>query len=208
MKSLVEGSTVVQQIGEELRNNVLNPARETAKTIVADAEATALDIRKQAEQEAAALLAEARLHIETEKRAFQISLKQACKQALGALRHAIETELLNPELHQFAAKALSNPHTVAKLITAIIQAVEKEGLTGDFTLILSQALTAEEILAELAPSLKQTLHQGKVLKGKFAGGVKLRFDEKRVTIDISDEALVELLSTFREGFREALFSHV
>lgn len=208
MKALGNGSTVIQQISDELKLNVLNPAKEEAEAIVADARGEAQKIMAQARAEAEQLLKGARDQIAAAQNGLQMGLKAACQQAVEALRQAVEKELLNPALHEMVSKGMGEPEVIGKLITAALGAIEKEGLSANVALSLPEAVSAEAIFAALTPALNQKLREGKVLKGKFAGGAKLQLEGKKITIDISDEALMDLLAIYRSDFRNLLFNHV
>ena len=202
------GTNVIQQISEELKVNILAPAKAEAQSILFEAHAEAQQIISQANQEAEQLLVQARAQIAKEQHAFQSTLAQAAKQTLETVRQAIENDLVHSELHRLIVQKTSHPDTIALLIEAVVKTLEKEGMHSNFNLIIPETVSTEALLAALSPALNQTLRQGKVLHGKFLGGVKIHLVAKGITIDISDEALLELLALQKEGLREILFNHV
>ena len=53
----------------------------------------------------------------------------------------------------------------------------------------------------------QALKERSVVLSDLAGGIQLKLHDKKMTIDLSDEALKELLATYiaRKDFRKLLF---
>lgn len=207
MKTLEKGQEKLQKICDVLRLETLEPAKKQAEQVVKKAEGDAEKIIRDAEVQAEKLLEVARRTIEQEKSAFQSSLQQASKQGLEALRQDIEERLFNDELHSLLVKDTAEPKVVAKLITAVIGALEKEGLAADFTTLIPKSLPAKAVVAELGENVLKRLKERSVEVGTFAGGAKVKLDGKKMTLDISDEALKELMVHYiRKDFRDLIFS--
>jgi V/A-type H+-transporting ATPase subunit E len=88
----------------------------------------------------------------------------------------------------------------------MIQAIEKDGISTDFSALIPKVASVQELNALLGKSVLERLKEGSVVVGDFAGGAKLKLHDKKMTIDISDSALKELFSRYlRKDFRKLLF---
>lgn len=205
MKSLEKGHDKLQKICDALRMDTLEPAKKQAQDIIQEAQSEADRILKEATLQVEKLQETARRHIDQERKTFQSSLEQAAKQALERLRQEIDTRLFNPGLEELLAKQTAEPKIIAKLIEALVSALEKEGLAADLIAIIPKAVPAKAVVAELGEKTLQKLKNRTVELGPFEGGAKVRLENKKMTLDISDAALKELLSYVRKDFRELIF---
>lgn len=206
MKTLETGQEKVQKICDLLRKETLEPAKQEAQSIIAEAKKEAERIHREAQHQGEKLIAETRRGLEQERNVFHSSLMQAAKQSLETLRQAIEHELFDKELHQLVVQQTTDPHVIAKLIDCIVKAIEKEGLATDISAIIPAAVSVKEVNALLA---SQTLHHLKdksVTLGEISGGVKIRLENKKMTLDISNDEIESLLKRhLRKDFRTRLF---
>ncbi|MDP1836616.1 MAG: V-type ATP synthase subunit E [Chlamydiales bacterium] len=206
MKTLEKGGEKIQKICEALRTETLEPAKGDAKKIVEDAQAERERIIRQAEQEAKALIAQARKQVEQERRVFDTSLSQAAKQGIESFKQNIEHQLFNQQLAEMIEKSSATPKVVASLLEAIVTALKTDGLDADLEGVVAKNVNPAEVNALLAQGILEKLKSG-VRVGDFAGGAQVRVKDKKITIDISDQALGELLSGYlREDFRKLFFA--
>lgn len=206
MKSLKNGNERVKEICDVLRRETIEPAKEEGQRLIEAAKGEAARILAEAKAEAERLESEARKRIDQEKAVCQSSLEQSCKQALERLRQDIEQKLFNQEVNALLKSGTSGPMLVAKLVTSMVQAIEKEGISSDFSVILPKTVPANEVMEVLGENISKKLRTNEVEVGHFNGGAKVKLRDKKMTIDISDEALKELLSTYvRKDFREMIF---
>ena len=148
----------------------------------------------------------AKEQLDQEKKVFQTSLAQAARQGIEYLRQDIENKLFNPELDKQIASAASDPKLIAEIIAALVKAVEKHGPSGDLIAYIPKSISPQAVNALLLNEVVKKLKNGKVEIGNFKGGAQLKLVDKRMTIDMSDEALQELLSMFvRKDFRKFIF---
>jgi V/A-type H+-transporting ATPase subunit E len=149
---------------------------------------------------------EAQLEIEKQRNIFQSSLYQACKQALDALKQNIEEKLFNRELFQLLSKHVQDARVLAQLITAIVKAVEKEGLDADLSVLIPASVPARDVNALLLKDVLDKLKEKSVLVGPLTGGIEVKLRKENLIIDFSDIALKELVAGYiRKDFREILF---
>ncbi len=206
MSKLQTGHDKVKEICEAIKQDALNPAQQEASGLLDDARMKAEQVVANAKHEAETLIANARTKIAQEKSVFQSTLTQASKQSMEALRQSIEHTLFNDQLDALIAKSATDNDLVAKLISAMVNAVDKEGLSCDFSALVPKTFKEEVVNHTLLASVKDKLREKGVVIGDFDGGAKLRLNDKKVTIDISDHALKELLTRYvRKDFRKLLF---
>lgn len=207
MKSLEKGKDKIQQICDKLRRETLEPAKEEAQQILAEARRKAEEIRVEAEHQAEQLQKQARGQIEQERNVFYSSLQQAAKQTIEGLKQEIEHKLFNEELQNVLEKQLADPKIIAELINGIVAAIEKEGLATDLSAIIPRLISVDDINSLLLEGVRKRL-KGKPLEiGHFAGGAQVKLLGKKMTIDLSDQAIKELLANYiRKDFRKLIFS--
>ncbi len=207
MKTLDKGKDRVEKIVKVLREETLEPAKEEAQRIIDEAKAEAERIVKAAEKEAEDIVERGRQNIQKERGVFESSLKQAGKQAMEALRQDIEEKLFNGQLGSILEGGSHDPQLVAKLINCIVDAVSKNGSDVDLSAFVPAAVSAKDVNAALGEATLRKLREGGVAVGKFKGGAQVRLNDQRMTIDISETALKELLSSYvRKDFRKLLFA--
>lgn len=206
MENLETGKDKIKKICDILKKETLQPAKQEAQQIVEVAGQEAHQIIRDAEAKAEQILNEAKAKMEKEKELFRSSLTQACRQGLEALRQDIENKLFNSALDGWLQKNTADPAVGAKLISALVQAIEKEGISADFSAIVPAQVPADKVNAALGQNIIDKLREKSVVVGDFIGGVQLKLHDRKLTLDVSDDALKELLGHYiRKDFRELLF---
>lgn len=207
MKSVDTGKEKVKKICEVLRKETLDPAKKEGDQIIAKAKRDAEKIIEDAKQKAAKIHEETKRKIEEERNVFQASINLACKKSLEMLRQEIETKLFNPELKSLLSKELNEPKVVAELISAIVTAIQKEGLEGDLRAIVSKAVKLEAVNQALLKGIETRLKGNSVELGALKGGAQVKMVDHNLTIDLSEEALKSLLASYvRDDFRSIVFA--
>lgn len=207
MSTLEKAQDKIQKICDKLRRETLEPAEKEAQAIIKDAQKKAEEILSEAESHAEQLIKQARGQIEQERNVFHTALQQAAKQALESLRQEIEHKFFNEGLQRQLENSMSDPKVIADLINGIVKALEKEGLSSDLTAIIPRLISPDQINALLIENVRKQL-KGKNLEiGAFAGGAQVKLQGKKMTIDLTDQAIKELLSNYmRKDFRKLIFS--
>lgn len=207
MKTLEKAQDKIDRICEVLRKETLEPAQKESERLIQEAQTRAKEIVEQAEKEAERIFAEARKQIEQERNVFHSSLSQAAKQSVEFLRQSIEHKLFNEQLNQVIDQGASDPKLVASLINSIVSALDKQGLAADLTAIVPKNVPAEEVNKHLLAEVLKKLQNQSVTVGNFEGGAQVKVQNKKMTIDITDKVLKELLATYaRKDFRKLIFS--
>ena len=166
MKTLDKGQDKIKQISEQLRHEVLEPAKEEAKKVIAEAHERAAGIVANAHKEAEAIVEEGRKAVEQERNVFHSSLAQAGRQGMEALRQNIEHHLFSDQLHTAFTTETNNPKVIASLIDAIVKAIEKEGISADLVAYVSKTVSPKEVNQHLlAGTLKKLKGEGVELGG-------------------------------------------
>lgn len=208
MKSLDSGKDKIQYICDALRKETLEPAQKEGQEIVAKAKEEAEEILKAAGKNAEKIVAAGRECMERERSVFQSALTQACKQSLEGLRQDIEQSLFNSELAKTIEKNSADESLIAQLISAMVNAIDKDGMNVDLSAVIPANVSADSVNKLLAANILQRLKEGTVTVGRFSGGAQLKVHDKKITIDITDEALKELLGGYlRKDFRQTLFQN-
>lgn len=206
MNDLETGKDKIKKICEILKNESLEPAKEEAQKILVSAQEEAEQIIQEAKQKANDILEEAKKSIQTEKQIFNSSLNQAFKQGLETLRQMIQKQLFNTELSDWVKKNTADPKVAAQLIEVVVKAIEKEGISSNLSAAISSQIPASKLNALLAKGILDKLKEKSVTLGNFNGGIQLKLVDDELTLDLSDQAIFELLEKYlRKDFRELLF---
>lgn len=207
MKSLQQGSKKIQEIADILKNEAIEPAKKQAEGLIAEAQGRAEQIIEDAEKQAERILSESRDTLEQERKAFQSSMTQASKLFVETLKQEIVHKLFDQELSQILAKETSEAKVVAKLIEAIVNSIDKEGISSDLAAVVPQAVSPEEVTGLLSAHVLDKLKNNPVRLDGFSGGAQVKLLDKKITIDISDTAIKEFLAGYRKDFRKWIFGN-
>ena len=206
MENLDTGKDKIKKICEILKNETLQPAQEEAQKIIEGAQQEARNIQRAAELQAEETVSAAKAKMAKHKELFDHSIRLACGQVLESLRQEIENHLFNTSLSAWLSKQTLDADLAAKLINAIVKAVEKEGTSAELSAIIPSQIPAEKVNALLLKEVLGKLREKSVILGGMNGGVQLKLHDKQLTLDLSDEALKELLGKYiRKDFRDLLF---
>ncbi|MEI8125273.1 MAG: V-type ATP synthase subunit E [Parachlamydiaceae bacterium] len=207
MKTLEKGQDKIQKICAILRDQTLEPAQKEAQEIIERAQEHAEQIINEAQKAAQKLHEEAKTSVGRELTVFQSTLQQSVKQSLESLRQSIENKFFSENLVSVIEKSVSDPKIVANLIDAIVKAVEKQGLDANLSALIPKTMTPRQLNELLMKDVLEALKDQSVSVGDFAAGAKVKLNNKKIIIDISESALKELLSTYvaRKDFRKLVF---
>ncbi len=209
MKGIETGQDKVRKICDVLRKETLEPAQQEAENILEKAREKAERILQEAQAEAKKVLSEARSEEEKQRNIFQSSLNQACRQTVSALKQAIEEKLFNQELGAVLSKHMQEPAVLAKITSAIVTALEKEGANGNLSIYIPAAVSAKEVNGLLTERVLSALKEKSVLLSSITGGIEVKVHKDNMIIDISDAAVKEIIGRYiRKDFRETLFGAV
>lgn len=207
MKGTESGKDKVKKICDILRKDTLEPAKLEAEKMIESARESALEIVAKAQREAGDLLESAREEIQRQRRVFQSSMHQACKQSLESLRQEIEEQFLNKELSQVLGHKMKEPKVLANLIDAVIRGIKEDSKEVNLSAYISSEVPARDVNALLAQEVLERLKEKSVLLGRIKGGIEIKLHKEKLTIDLSDATLRELVANYiRKDFRELIFN--
>lgn len=206
MKTLEDGRMRIQQISDEIRNNVIDPAKKESEKRVQEGEHRKSELVAEGMKEKERLIKEAHAQIEQERNIFNSSLEQASLQAIESLKQRIESFFFNQELQKMLEGPFSEPIVISNIIDALVQAIEKEGLSADLAAVIAKSVDPEEVNKLLAKRILQRLQKQSVEIGAITGGVKLSVVGKNMTISLTEEDVRKLLAEhLRKDFRKMIF---
>ena len=207
MKGLETGKDKVKKICEVLKKETLEPAKREAEEILQKAHEQAQKIVSEAQAKAQEIEKEAKMDIERQRNVFQSSLNQACKQSLEFLKQEIESNLFNKSLSQVITKHTQDPKVLAELITAVVKAIEKDGLNSDISAYISASVPVSSVNAVLIKDILDRLKEHSVVVGNLQGGACVKLHKENITLDVSDAAIKDLVANYiRKDFRKMLFA--
>ncbi|NGX50026.1 MAG: V-type proton ATPase subunit E [Candidatus Anoxychlamydiales bacterium] len=207
MDKLESGEDKIQKICESIRNETLLPAREQAKEIVENAHISADLIIKKAHKEKERMILSAKKEIEKERKIFDSALNLATRQALEVLKQKIENELFSKNLKDVIVDETKDPKVIANLINVLVRTIEKFGIDADVSAYIPKEVDVKEINKLLLKEAASKLREKEVLLGDFEGGIKLKIHDKEITIDISNDAIKNLVADYlRSDFRFLIFN--
>lgn len=206
MKMLEKSKDKIQQICDVLKQETLKPAEQEALEIVEKANQDAKIIIQEASKDADILIRQARENMKKEEAVFNAALMEASKQSIERLKQDITESLFNVELEKTIVDSTSNINVIDQLITCLVEAVKKEGLSADFSAIVPKKIAPEAINGSIKKDILDQLKDKSVVVGDFKGGVKLKLHDKKMTLEITDESVEDLIEQhLRKDFRKWLF---
>lgn len=205
MDDLLTSKDKIQKICNILKAEAIDPAKNEAEKIVQDAHNQAQAIIREGEKKAAQAYEKMQNEIELQKKLSVNQLKQAMTQAKLRLREEIENRFFAESLFSLLDKPCQDPKLGASLVEVLVKAVEKEGTNADFSVVISEKISKEQLIKALASDILEKI-KGGVAIDSFRGGVQVVLRDKKITLDLSEEALCDLLgSLLRKDFRDLLF---
>lgn len=196
----------IQEISEHLKANIIEPAEREAKKIIEEAQRKKDEIIAAAEKEAQ------RTTLESEKRAKQkldsveAALRLSGKQAITALKKALEGEILNRTLGQPLAVVLEDEEILKTIISEMVKAYVEHDFSGEIEILLSEK-NREKLKNYIKSESTKAIKDGIKLSFENVGsGCKVIFIENHTVFDFSAEAVTELLAGFlRNELRSYIF---
>lgn len=199
------GQDKIQKICDNLRLQTIEPAKQEAKEILENAHIEAESIKNKAKEEVKNLISQAAKEIEKQKQLLGNSLKMAARQTIDVLKQEVEKKFFSENLFALIEKSMADPKIIADLINAIVHALGKEGTDADFAVYIAKAVDPKAISELLAKDVFSKIKQGPI-QGDFLGGAKIVLKDKKITFDVSEKELKDLISEYiRKDFRRLIF---
>lgn len=196
----------LQQICDALRVETLKPAEDEADAIVRGAEEQAKRILQEAQEKANQMIAQAQEEAERRLKQGEAALAQAGRRSLETLKQAVEQKVFKESLAEWLDQWSVDPEVASKLITALVGAIESQGIASDLKAYVGKHVAARSVNKLLAKGTLAKIKDKGVTVGKFVGGVQLKVEGKNWVLDLSSETLLDLLTRYlQKDFREMIF---
>jgi V/A-type H+-transporting ATPase subunit E len=206
MRTLERGQDKIQRICDKIRHETIEPAKEEAQSIITAAKKKPEEIVREASHQAEYLIKQAKAQIEQERSIFHASLEQAAHQAVEGLKQELESKFFNEELEEILKEEVSKPEVIAKLINGVVSAIEREGIRTDLMAVIPRSASPKDVAGFLLQNVNKRLENKPLELGNFNGGAQVRLINQKMTIDLTDQALKELLAHYmRKDFRHLIF---
>jgi V/A-type H+-transporting ATPase subunit E len=206
MKVADSGKDKIQKICNTLRNETLAPAKQEAKEIVENAHLHAEQIIEDAKRKAHEMFQSLEKEMEEKRRVFQASMNLACRQAIEDLKQKIESQLFSPQLNQIVKTEMKDPHVISKLLTAFVSYIEKNGIDGDISVIIPKDIDPRSVSSLLSSKVMEKL-KDPIEMGQFDGGLLIKLKGEKITVDVTDSVVRELIGSYiRRDLRELVFN--
>lgn len=191
----------IKEICDALRKKTIEPAKQEALQIVENAKIEKEAILQEANKEKEKILEKAKKDIEDQKNKYLTAIKIAGSKVLEEIKKKIEN-IFNDNVKKEIEKASIDPKVIANFINVVVEAIRKEGIESDLSIYIPKNVDIREVSKYILADILK----GDILKGEFVGGAKIKINEKGMTVDVSQDALSELLSSYiRKDFRDFLF---
>jgi V/A-type H+-transporting ATPase subunit E len=194
-------SSGVQDLIARIRNEGVQAGRQEAESLTREAQKRAAETVAQARAEAESLIAKARAEIARERQAALEALQQAVRDTVLAFKERLTMRFVE-EVKGLVGKELKDTDFLRQMILAISgQALPDEAQNRALELLLSNDLFpeadgGEQSMNDFIQGLSsQVMQRGIELKpsGESKPGIRLRLVGEDVEVDLTDEALSDLL---------------
>jgi V/A-type H+-transporting ATPase subunit E len=185
----------VQEICKRLRKETLEPSKKEAAWIVSEAKKESEEMILAAKQESLRIQEKTAGELAKMLNVHEAAIALALRQGISKLKQSIDA-LFSNQLHTLIKEEMIKSDTIAKVINAMVQAIEKEGISSNLLALIPAQVSKEEVQEKLVTEVAQKLGRGGIALGDFKAGVEIKLRDKKIAIDMSDEAVIELLSRY------------
>lgn len=196
----------IQEISEHLKANIIEPAEREAKKIIDEAQQKSVEIIAAAEKEVQGITLESEKRAKQKLDSVEAALRLSGKQAITALKKALEGEILNRTLGQPLAVVLEDEEVLKAIISEMVKAYVEHDFSGEIEILLSEK-NREKLKNYIKSESTKAIKDGIKLSIESVGsGCKVIFKENHAVFDFSAEAVTELLAGFlRNELRSYIF---
>ncbi len=205
MTQLESGRDKVNEICRMIRNDTLQPAKDEAARIIAEAQAEADAIIAKANEDADDILQGLKKDLERQKSVYEATIELGIKQGIAKLRQLI-TGIFSDQLHQMINREMGKVDVMANIIKVLIEAIKCEGIDANIKVALAKGVDKEGLFEALSSKVKEKIEKDQIEIGDFKAGAAIKIVDKKISIEMTDKAVLELLSTYlSEDLRQKLF---
>ncbi len=196
----------IQEISEHLKANIIEPAEKEAQRIIDEAQLKKAEIIAAAEKEAQEITLGIEKKAKQKLDSVEAALRLSGKQAITALKKALEGEILNRTLGQPLSVVLEEEDVLKAIISEMVKAYVKHDFSGEIEILLSEK-NREKLKNYIKSESTKAIKEGIKLSLENVGsGCKVIFKENHTVFDFTAEAVTELLAGFlRNELRSYIF---
>lgn len=192
---LDKADSKVQEICNILRKETLEPAQYEARKIIDDARVEADEMVRKAKEEVIAIFQESKKTLAQELRVQEGSIQLAIRQGISALKQGVE-KMFSRELHTEVEQVMKGEDLIAKAVGVILHLIEKEGLGVDLRCLFPKHVNMELICDQLIGNFAEKVKTCGMQIADIKGGVEVKIMNKKMSIDMTDGAVKELLASY------------
>ena len=185
----------VKEICAILRKETLEPAEIEAKRILEAAEKEADEMIRKAREEVALIQAENKLALEKELKVHEGSIQLSIRQGISSLRQAIEKVFVQ-DLDRQIERAMGKEDAVAEAIRVLFGLIEKGGQGVNLNVLLPKHVNIEAVSSKLTHDFAEKVKMNAIQIDDIKGGAEIKLKDKKVTIELTDAAVKELLASY------------
>jgi V/A-type H+-transporting ATPase subunit E len=196
----------VQELIDQLRTEGVEKAKEEAILIKTNAETEAKKILEKANADAKALLEKAHTQRESEKTAFEASMKTGARDVVLRLKNEI-TEIFKLEILSSVKSTMNAEEFIEKLVIELGKKAVESGQSGA-ALSIELPLSKEDekqLQEEILVRLKDKIAKGVTIGTGTSQGIKLIFNESGCQVELNNEIVAAMMGErLIPGFRKLL----
>lgn len=215
-------SNNVQSLIDRLRDDGIKAGNEEAQKLISSAEQKASEIVHKAKEEASRLNQKAVEDIRSEREAANEALRIALRDAQNMLREQV-TSNFAVQLKRMISQKLKDTSFLKEMILAVAGRVAKDiNMTSNAEVLLSQAWLQETEPSEqlevaqkeqdtfIAELTKEMVNEGIAIniQEMKASGFKIFLKDQEIELDLTDDALSEMILKYLSPRFRALLSGV
>ena len=185
----------VKEICAILRRETLDPAQAEARKIIESAKKESDDLIHKAKIEVAKIREENKLELLKELKVHEGSIQLSIRQGISTLRQSIE-KIFSKDLDSEIEKAMGKEDVIAQSISVILGLLEKEGLGVNLGVMIPKHVNLEAICAKLTKDFSEKVKRAAIQIEDIKGGAEVKLKDKKMSIDLTDAAVKELLASY------------
>lgn len=189
MKHVEQG---IEALVHQLYHEGIEQARAEAEQIIQSARADAERIRHEAREEAERMRQRSKEEAEAQKQATMHALHNAVRDTVLTIKEQLTIQF-EQHLRRMVGQTLADDQFLRQLIERIVACVPTEPPVSVSVLLGDEGLNDEDVSAFVRATLGEIAREG-IRFGAFGGrGIRVKFEAQDIVVDMSEEALGDLL---------------
>lgn len=102
---------------------------------------------------------------------------------------------------------MADPKMIANLLNSFMKSMEEKGIEEDVVVLIPKGVSPRSITSLLADRVLKHLEKESLVVSDFDGGLQIKMKEHKITIDITDAVVRELIAQYiRRDLRDLVFN--